>query len=207
MYPKNDNSLRLGIMGGTFDPIHMGHLKAAEIARTQFHLKKVLFVTAHCPPHKSINDIAPAEHRFAMVDLAIRDIPYFESSRIEMERSCPSYAGDTILALQKLYGNPWQLFFISGVDAILHIINWDRARTYPGICQFIAVTRSGYNREEIKKKIPDEFVPYVTIIEDPLLSISSTEIRSRGKHSQSIEELVPKAVQDYIAKWHLYQNT
>jgi nicotinate-nucleotide adenylyltransferase len=197
----------LGIMGGTFDPIHLGHLKIADIARAQFHLNKVIFVPAHCPPHKSIKDITPAEHRYAMVDLAIRGIPYFESSPIEMDRSCPSYAGDTILALKELYGNRWQLFFITGIDAILSILNWDRARTYPGICQFIAVTRSGYNREEIEKKIPDEFLPYISIIEDPLLSISSTEIRTRGKNSQSIEKLVPKAVQDYISKWHLYQNT
>ncbi len=207
MDPKNENSPRLGIMGGTFDPIHLGHLKAAEVARAQFHLNKVIFVAAHCPPHKSIKDITPAEQRYAMVDLAIRDIPYFESSRIEMERSCPSYAGDTILALNELYGNRWQFFFITGLDAILSIINWDRARTYPGICQFIAVTRSGYNREEIEKKIPEEFLPHLTIIEDPLLSISSTEIRARVKNKQSIEEMVPKAVQDYILKWGLYQDT
>jgi nicotinate-nucleotide adenylyltransferase len=205
--PKKDNSPRLGIMGGTFDPIHMGHLKIAGIAWAEFHLTKVLFVTAHCPPHKSIKDITPAEHRYAMVDLAIRDIPYCESSRIEMERSCPSYAGDTILALKELYGIRWQLFFISGLDAILNIINWDKARTYPGICQFIAVTRSGYSREEIEKKIPGEFLPYISIIEDPFLSISSTEIRTREKNSQPIEEMVPEAVQNYILKWDLYQDS
>jgi nicotinate-nucleotide adenylyltransferase len=204
--PKKENSPRLGIMGGTFDPIHMAHLKIAGIARAEFHLTKVIFVTAHCPPHKSIKDITPAEHRYAMVDLAIRDIPYFESSRIEMERSCPSYAGDTILALKELYGTRWQFFFISGLDAILAIINWDKARTYPGICQFIAVTRSGYNREEIEKKIPAEFLPYISIIEDPFLSISSTEIRTREKNSQPIEEMVPKDVQNYILKWDLYQD-
>jgi nicotinate-nucleotide adenylyltransferase len=205
--PKKENYPRLGIMGGTFDPIHRGHLKAAEIARKQFHLNKVIFVAAHCPPHKSIEDITPAEHRYAMVDLAIRDIPYFESSRIEMERSCPSYAGDTILALKKLYGDHWHFFFITGLDAILSIINWDRARTYPGICQFIAITRPGYNREEIEKKIPEQFLPHLTIIEDPLLSISSTEIRARVKSSQSIEGMVPKDVQAYISKWRLYQET
>jgi len=193
-------------MGGTFDPIHLGHLKVAEAARTQFHLKKVIFVAAHCPPHKSIRDITPAEHRYAMVDLAVKDFPYFESSRIEMERSCPSYAGDTILALKEKYGKDWQIYFITGFDAIVQIVNWERARIYPGLCQFIAATRSGYSREGIEKKVPEAFSPYLTIIEEPRLAISSTEIRSRVREKKPIDGMVPKGVQDYIMKEGLYQN-
>lgn len=206
MDSKKENSLRLGIMGGTFDPIHLGHIKVAEVARTQFHLQKVIFVAAHCPPHKSIKDITPAQHRYAMVDLAIKDTPYFESSRIEMERSCPSYAGDTIKAFKERYGVDWQIYFITGLDALLTIINWDRARTYPGLCHFIAATRPGYNRKEIEKKVPVDFLPYITIIEEPSLSISSKEIRSRVRAQKPIGDMVPKAVKDYIFKWSLYQN-
>ena len=193
-------------MGGTFDPIHLGHIKVAQVARARSRLRKVIFVAAHCPPHKSIKDITPAEHRFAMVELAIKDIPYFESSRIEMERSCPSYAGDTIKAFKERYGVNWQIYFITGLDALLTIINWDRARTYPGLCNFIAATRPGYNRKEIEKNVPVDFLPYITILEEPSLSISSKEIRSRVRAQKPIDDMVPKAVKDYIFKWALYQN-
>jgi len=201
-----ENSFKLGIMGGTFDPIHLGHIKVAQIARARSRLRKVIFVAAHCPPHKSIKDITPAEHRFAMVELAIKDIPYFESSRIEMERSCPSYAGDTIKAFKERYGVDWQIYFITGLDALLTIINWDRARTYPGLCNFIAATRPGYNRKEIEKNVPVDFLPYITILEEPSLSISSKEIRSLVRAQKPIGDMVPKAVKDYIFKWALYQN-
>ena len=124
------HSFKIAIMGGTFDPIHLGHLKAAEVARKEMDLLKVIFVTAYCPPHKSVDEISPAEHRFAMVDLAVKDNTYFESSRIEMEQTCPCYAGDTIKALQKQYGSGWQIYFITGLDAMLTIINWDKAKAY-----------------------------------------------------------------------------
>jgi nicotinate-nucleotide adenylyltransferase len=186
---KVSNLLKLGIMGGTFDPIHLGHIKVAEIVRTQFSLENVIFVPARCPPHKSINDITPAEHRYAMVELAIKDIPYFQPSPIEMERSCPSYAGDTIKALKEKYGDNWQIYFITGLDALLTIINWDRSRT-----------------NEIAKRIQSEFVPYITIIEEPRLSISSTAIRSRVRAHQSIDEMVPEDVRNYIITRGLYQG-
>jgi len=139
-------------MGGTFDPIHLGHLRVAEVAQSQFCFEKVVFVPARCPPHKSIKDITPFEHRYTMVNLAIKDISYYESSCIEMERSCPSYAGDTIKAFKERYGKEWQVYFITGLDALLTIINWDKARTYPSLCHFIAATRPGYNRKEVEKK-------------------------------------------------------
>ena len=193
-------------MGGTFDPVHLGHIKVAMAARLRFHLEKVIFVAARCPPHKSINDITPAEHRYAMLELAIKDIPYFQPSPIEMERSCPSYAGDTIKAFKEKCGDNWQIYFITGLDALLTIINWDKARTYPGLCQFIAATRPGYKREEIAKRIPAEFIPYITIMEEPRLTISSSTIRSCVKTHQSINEMVPEAVRDYILTRGLYQD-
>lgn len=206
MDSTNSNPLKLGIMGGTFDPIHLGHMTVAGTARLRFHLEKVIFVTAHCPPHKSIHDITPSQHRYAMVELAIKDIPYFESSRMEMEKTCPSYAGDTIQAFKETHGDNWQIYFITGLDALLTIINWDRARTYPGLCQFIAATRPGYNKQDIGKRIPSKFMPYITIMEEPRLSISSTAIRSRVRAHQSIDEMVPDDVRDYIIKQRLYQD-
>lgn len=206
MDPNTGNVHKLGIMGGTFDPIHLGHLRVAEVAQSRFSLEKVVFVPAHCPPHKSIKDITPFEHRYAMVNLAIKDISYFESSRIEMERSCPSYAGDTIKAFKERYGKDWQMYFITGLDIFQSIMDWERSRTYPGLCQFIAATRPGYNRDEIEKNIPADFLPYITVIEEPRLSISSTEIRSHVRAHKSIDEMVPKAVRDYISEWGLYQN-
>jgi nicotinate-nucleotide adenylyltransferase len=141
-----------------------------------------------------------------MVDLAVKDIPYFESSRIEMEQTCPCYAGDTIKAFQKKYGREWQIYFITGLDALLTIINWDKAKTYPGLCQFIAAARPGYKKEMITANIPDDYLPTITILEEPSLSISSTEIRMRVLNNQPIDGMVPKAVRDYIYQNNLYKG-
>ena len=194
----------LGIMGGTFDPIHFGHLKIAEVARSKLALDRVVFVPAYCPPHKSINDITPVKHRFAMVSGAIAGNSRFEASGIEIGYQCPMYAGDTIRAFKEMGGDNRNIYFITGLDAILIIINWDRARTYPGLCQFVAATRPGYDKGEIERKIPDDFRPYVTILEEPALSVSSTKIRHRVKTGLSIEDMVPKAVMGYIYRHGLY---
>ena len=150
--------------------------------------------------------MAPVEHRYAMVELAVKDTPYFQSSRIEMEQSCPCYAGDTIEAFKKHYGQRSQIYFITGLDALLTIINWDKAKTYPGMCQFIAATRPGYDRKKVEENIPDDFLPYITILEEPSLSISSTDIRARVKSDQSIAEMVPQDVEDYICTRKLYKS-
>ena len=206
MDSKTEALHKLGIMGGTFDPIHLGHLKVAEVAQSRFSLEKVIFVPASCPPHKSIKDITPFEHRYAMVKLAIKGRAHFGSSLIEMEISCPCYAGDTIKAFKKDYGKDWQIYFITGLDIFQNIMDWDKSRTYPGLCQFIAATRPGYNRAEIEKNIPGDFLPYITILEEPRLSISSTEIRSRVKAQKPIDEMVPKDVRDYIFRWDFYKD-
>ena len=200
----NEVTHKLGIMGGTFDPIHNGHLTVAEVIRSRFELDKVIFVPSLCPPHKGLSDIASVEHRYAMVNLAIADNPFFESSRIEIDRPCPTYAGDTIEAFRKKYGKSRELYFITGLDALLSIISRDRSRTYPGICQFIAAARPGYNRKAIEKSIPPDLKPFITIIAEPALAISSTEIRARIKNHQPIDHLVPEAVREYIANRGLY---
>jgi len=125
--------VRIGIMGGSFDPIHSGHLKVAEAARTAMQSHKVIFVTAHCPPHKSLRDLTPLEHRHSMVVLAVKDHPHFEASRIEADRSCPTYAGDTIRHYKEQFGTAAEVFFITGLDALLTIMNCDASSTYPVI--------------------------------------------------------------------------
>ena len=195
---------KLGIMGGTFDPIHNGHLAVAEVIRSQFALDKVIFVPSLCPPHKGLSDIASVEHRYAMVNLAIADNPFFESSRIEIDRPCPTYAGDTIEAFRKMYGKNRELYFITGLDALLNVVSRDRSRTYPGICQFIAAARPGFDKKEIAESIPLDFKPSITIIEEPALAISSTEIRARIKAHLTIENMVPAVVREYIANRGLY---
>lgn len=193
-------------MGGSFDPIHMGHLKVAEAALKAMKLQKVIFVTAHCPPHKSLADLTPVHHRHAMVELALRDSACFEPSRIEAERSCPTYAGDTIRHFHAQLGTGADIFFITGLDALLTIINWDNARTYPGICHFVAAIRPGCDLEKITMDIPLDFLPHITILEEPCLSISSTDIRLRVKARRSIEGMVPGAVREYIYSHNLYRN-
>jgi len=204
---EKKNVHKIGIMGGTFDPIHFGHLAVAEFVRLKFDLEKVVFVPAFCPPHKITNNITAAEHRFAMVSAAIAGNAHFEASKIEIGNNCPTYAGDTIRAFKEMYDNQSEIYFITGLDAVLTIINWDKSKTYPGLCHFIAAARPGYNREEIEKRIPHAFRPYVTIIEEPELSISSTEIRHRVKTDQPIDNMVPKVVMDYIYRMGLYSGT
>lgn len=197
---------KLGIMGGSFDPIHKGHLKVAELSMNNFGLNEVVFVTAYCPPHKSMEDLAPPEHRFAMVKLAVKDNPFFKSSEIEMEMGCIAYAGDTIKAFKEMCRKDCEIYFITGLDALLTIINWDKARTYPGLCQFIAAARPGFDRKKIEREIPESFKPYINILEEPDLSISSTEIRSRVKSNQPVDNLVPKSIKEYILKYSLYND-
>jgi nicotinate-nucleotide adenylyltransferase len=196
---------KLGIMGGTFDPIHCGHLSIAKSVSALFSLEKVIFVPSPCPPHKSITEIAPVAHRFAMVQLAITDYSYFAASRIEIDRDCPTYAGDTIEEFKKIYANK-ELYFITGLDALLTILNRNHSKTYPGICQFIAASRPGYDTEIIKKEIPEEFLQYVSIVEDLSVEISSTDVRRKIRVGEPVDHLVPPAVIDYIEQWNLYKN-
>ena len=207
--PQFNNAIagcqRLGIMGGTFDPIHCGHLSIAKSVRSLFNLEKVIFIPSHCPPHKSITDIAPINCRFDMVQLAIAEYSFFEASRIEIDRDCPTYAGDTIEEFKKIYADG-ELYFITGLDALLTILDRDRSKTYPGICQFIAASRPGYDTEKIKQGIAGEFLPYVSIVGDLSVEISSTDVRRKIRAGESVDHMVPPAVIDYIERWHLYKN-
>ena len=200
------NPYRLGIMGGTFNPIHHGHLVAAEIIRDEFKLEEVLFVPSGKPPHKGDNDdeIAPPEHRWMMTVLAIASNDYFSASAIEIEREGDSYTRDTLMELKKIYGEKAEMYFITGADAIAEISTLHKTEDLPRLAKFIAASRPGYKLDW--KKIDPRFRKSTYLIEIPALAISSTEIRKRIREGKTIKYLVPEVVEKYIYKNRLYQR-
>lgn len=194
-------------MGGTFDPIHQGHLVTAEAARHKYALDKVIFVPSGKPPHKKGYDIMSAEQRYLMTVLATATNPFFEVSRIEVDRSGESYTIDTVKSFKKMYGQNTELFFITGADAILEILTWKNFEELLHLSYFIAATRPGFNllnlRENLKKLSPTA-IERITPIEVPAMAISSTEIRRRIRKGESIKYLLPEAVERFIFKNKLY---
>jgi len=196
--------MRIGIIGGSFDPVHCGHLSIADSARIKFRLDKVIFVPAYCPPHKSRPTLAPYEHRFRMLELAISQSPYFSISDIEAKGSCPSYAGSTVEKLSTIYGPTHHYFFIIGLDALLTLTDPSKSKMYPGMCGFIATTRPGFDWDTMQRSIPEPFRPYIHINEMPALSISSSDIRDRVRAGRPIDGMVPDSVRDYILQFRIY---
>ncbi|MDN5347290.1 MAG: nicotinate-nucleotide adenylyltransferase [Clostridia bacterium] len=194
-------------MGGTFDPIHFGHLVTAEAARHEFSLEKVIFVPSGLPPHKKGYQVTPAEHRYRMTVLATRNNPYFAVSRVEIDRPGYSYAIDTVLEFRKCYGKEVELYFITGADAILEILTWKDVNLLLQECQFIAATRPGFHLERLQEALPGlpvEGRHRIHFIEVPALAISSTDIRKRVKEGRPIKYLLPDDVEEYIRCHDLY---
>ncbi len=195
--------MKIGIMGGTFDPIHIGHLVAAEQARAVFELDKVIFVPNRQPPHKPGVPVTPPEHRYAMVVLSIYTNPFFEVSRIEIDRPGPSYAVDTVRELRNIYPSA-ELFFVTGADAIAEILSWKESDKIIKMCKFIAVTRPGYDIERARERIRTLDEAHVEFLRVTEINVSSTEIRRRVREGKPIKYLVPEAVESYIYKHKLY---
>jgi nicotinate-nucleotide adenylyltransferase len=196
--------MRLGLMGGTFDPVHIGHLVIAEEARFEFALDRVVWLPAGDPPHKDAT-VTPAEHRYAMVVLATAEHPSFEVSRFELEREGPSYTLNTILHFRETEPEA-ELFFITGADAILEILTWHRHEEVVQSCEFIAVTRPGYDLSRLTGVLPPEYMARIHTIEAPGIDVSSTSVRRRVCADEPIRYLVPDAVHAYIAKQGLYRR-
>src|SRR5256712_2290645 len=199
---------RIGVMGGTFDPIHYGHLVTAEEARVQFGLSQVLFVPNHYPPHKTLDGVTPPEHRYHMTLLATVTNPSFAASRIEIDRPGPSYSIDTILELRRAH-QAGDLFYITGADAILQIVRgaWERSAELLTLCEFIAASRPGFpiDVDDLRKfNITGNRLANIHVIEIPALAISSTDIRQRVAGGRPIRYLVPEPVETYIMKHELY---
>ena len=197
---------RIGIMGGTFDPIHYGHLRAADEAHAAFGLSEVLFVPTGQPPHKPNQRITPAEDRYVMTVLATSECPYFSVSRIEIDRTGRSYTIDTLHELRSLseYSDS-EFYFITGLDAVMDIMTWKDPQLLVSMCKFVAVSRYGFTHKRLEE-LPQDLREAIIPLEIPLLAISSTQLRERVKRDFSIRFLVPPAVESYIKKKSLYKD-
>ena len=195
----------LGILGGTFDPIHIGHLRMAEHVFQRMELDKILFIPAYVPPHKLGQDFAPAQDRYAMTELAIADNPHFVVSDMELQRTGVSYTIDTIRALSKLYEGR-ELHFIIGADSVAQLHTWHNIEEMLELTRFVAVWRPGYEgaMEELEHHLGKQARERVLLLDTPVYDISSTEIRTRIRAGQSLAGLVPPLVEKYIYEHGLY---
>ena len=187
---------RIGVMGGTFDPIHNGHLVAASEVASAFDLDEVIFVPTGSPYLK--DNVTPAEHRYLMTVIATASNPRFKVSRIDIDREGPTYTVDTLADMQKLYPDA-ELVFISGADAIAQISAWKNADQLWDLAHFVAVSRPGH-----KLTVPDAPEGAISKLEIPALAISSTDIRARVQTGKPVWYLVSDGVVQYIAKNKLY---
>lgn len=197
---------KIAVMGGTFNPIHNGHLVAAEAVRQQLGIERVIFIPTGKPPHKASNPMFN-EHRYLMTVLATVTNPHFEVSRIEIDRAGLTYTIDTVTELKRRCNEDCKIYFITGADAIEEILKWKEPEKLLSLCEFVAVTRPGYNSKKLEKTVGNLTENYrgrITLLEIPALSISSTDIRHRVLAGQTIKYLVPAAVEEYILKFGLY---
>jgi nicotinate-nucleotide adenylyltransferase len=200
----DDRTPRVGVMGGTFDPIHHGHLVAASEVQSWFGLDEVVFVPTGAPWQKSDRVVTPAEDRYLMTVIATASNPRFSVSRVDIDRGGPTYTIDTLRDLRKAYPDA-ELYFITGADARADIFTWRDAEEVFGLAQFVGCTRPGYAMDPATlTKIPYD---RVTMVEVPALAISSTDCRRRTKRGEPVWYLVPDGVVQYIAKHHLYPQS
>jgi nicotinate-nucleotide adenylyltransferase len=194
---------RIGVMGGTFDPVHHGHLSAANEVATLFELDEVVFVPTGQPWQKSDRDVSPAEDRYLMTVVATASNPLFSVSRTDIDRPGPTYTIDTLHDLRKTYGADAELFFITGADALAQILGWRNADELFGLAHFIGVSRPGYEPVDLAG-FPEGVV---TLVEVPALAISSSDCRERVARGHPVWYLVPDGVVQYIVKRSLYRTS
>jgi len=198
--------MNIGVMGGTFDPVHIGHLAVAEEARARLNMAEILFVPAGQPWLKADTYISPAEHRINMLRLAIADKPYFKLSTMEIERAGASYAVDTAAELKGQLDAADELFFILGWDSLTELPQWREPQRLIEICHLVVAPRPGYSAPDLKKL--EVAIPGLSqralILDKPEVDISASEIRERVARGLSIRHLVPQPVNRYIKKHKLY---
>lgn len=198
---------RLGIMGGTFDPIHYGHLVTAEEALVQFNLDRVIFMPTGRPAAKSNDYVSEPEHRYLMTVLATAANPDFDVSRLEIDRPGLTFTVETLQALRDEHGPSAELFFITGADAVWEIVSWKEADKVAGLATFIAATRPGYDLEGARALHERQATGFrIEYIEVPALAISSTDLRRRVAQRHPIRYLAPEPVVSYIQKHGLYRE-
>lgn len=196
----------IGIMGGTFDPIHNGHIAIAQKVKERFSLDEVVFVPSGNPPHKKERQITDASHRLAMVKAAIKNIEGFSFSTMEMDRKGYSYALDTVNEFYAIYGSDIDLYFITGADAIAEIGTWHRADELMKKCSFIAAARPGYHIDEAYRNIAEKFESRISLFRETAHEESSSEIRQKISEGKEVTEMIPAAVETYIREHGLYRN-
>ncbi|GAB4053875.1 nicotinate-nucleotide adenylyltransferase [Catellatospora paridis] len=191
---------RIGIMGGTFDPIHHGHLVAASEVADRYALDEVVFVPTGQPWQKTEHAVTPAEDRYLMTVIATASNPRFSVSRVDVDRVGPTYTVDTLRELRDQYGEKTELFFITGADALSKILSWKDADQLFELAHFVGVTRPGF-------MLTDAHLPadVVSLVQVPAMAISSTDCRRRVAAGQPVWYLVPDGVVQYITKRHLYR--
>ena len=194
---------RLGVMGGTFDPVHHGHLLTAEEAAVQFGLAQVVFVPTGQPWMKQEGEVSAAEHRYLMTVIATASNPRFAVSRTEIDRVGPTYTVDTLRSLKEENADA-ELFFVTGADAMLEIFQWKDPAEILLMAHFIAATRPGYDLAHFEAEAPTA-LPNVSVMNIPALAISSTDIRQRVREGRPIRYLVPEGVKSSIEKASLYR--
>jgi len=198
---------RIGVMGGTFDPIHHGHLVAASEVASKFALDEVIFVPTGEPWQKSDRLVSPREDRYLMTVIATASNPRFSVSRIDIDRPGPTYTFDTLVDLRRQLaeagGDEPELFFITGADALAMIMTWNNADRLLELAHFVGCTRPGHTLDE-PSGLPEGAV---SLVEVPALAISSTECRERVGRNQPIWYLVPDGIVQYISKRALYRSS
>ena len=198
----------VGILGGTFDPIHFGHLAAAEGAMHALGLDRVLFLPNRQPPHKAGRPVSPAEHRAAMVQLAIAGNDRFAFSDLELKREGPSYTIHTVRAFQERYPD-WRLAFLVGMDSLVDITTWYDYKTLLTLIDLVVFTRPGYSAEQRDAALAGlgpELTARIRLLELPGVAVSGTELRRRAAAGYPLRYLVPDPVVQYISEHELYQN-
>ncbi len=214
--------LRLGLFGGTFNPIHFGHLRAAEEVCEALSLHRLWFIPAAHPPHKEARDLTSFEVRLAMTRVAVEGHPFMEVSDLEGRRSGMSYSIDTLRLLQENLGPTWELYFILGLDAMLEIRTWKDYAQLFNLCHFVVLARPGYDRRRLEEILTREVEPRFHALvgaagfqrpsgykvlwqETTLMDISATGIRHLVRQGRSIRYLLPEPVRRYIIKHNLYK--
>lgn len=218
------NKERIGLFGGTFNPIHSGHLRAADIVQKRLLLDKILFIPSYIPPHKNAVDVASPAHRLKMVEIALRSYPHFSPSSIEVDAEERSYSVITLGKIRELYPNA-HVFFILGIDAFLEIDTWKDYDQVLEQCFFVVISRPGFRLKDAETAVQGVYREKMhelsvsdTLKDDTLLTrkiflvsidaldVSSTNIRQKLRKGESITTLVPEEVEAYIQKERLYQR-
>ena len=215
--------MRVGLFGGTFNPVHWGHLKTADEIRKIFDLTRVIFIPTNISPHKEPEEVVPAHHRLKMLDLVVEDNPYFFTSDVELKRHDRSYSIETITYFTQTIGKDLDLFFILGMDAFLEINTWKNYQELFSLCNFIVMTRPGYEVKGIHNGIPSQLMNDFTYMPDEKrfihrsrlsiyftevtpIDISSCSIRALMKNNLSINTMLPEKVKHYIEEHKFYRD-